>query len=73
MFASDRHVSRVHRPPVTSARRSTSAYELESSTASEAGAGALRLSVKAGNAVALSLYADEGLTEFEIYLEKRLS
>lgn len=41
--------------------------------AREAGACALRLSVKAGNAVALSLYTDEGFRESELYLEKRLS
>jgi ribosomal protein S18 acetylase RimI-like enzyme len=38
-----------------------------------AGVPALRLSVKAGNAGALALYAAEGFAESEIYLEKPLA
>jgi ribosomal protein S18 acetylase RimI-like enzyme len=38
-----------------------------------AGAPSLRLSVKAGNTAAISLYAREGFEELEIELEKRLS
>ena len=40
--------------------------------AREAGAREVRISVKAGNAGALSLYSAEGFEEFEIYLEKSL-
>jgi ribosomal protein S18 acetylase RimI-like enzyme len=41
--------------------------------AREAGALAVRLSVKAGNTGALALYSVEGFAESEVYLEKRLS
>ncbi len=40
--------------------------------AREAGARGVRISVKAGNTGALSLYSAEGFEEFEIYLEKSL-
>ena len=40
--------------------------------ARSAGAGVLRLSVKAGNAAALALYSGEGFAAWEIYLEKPL-
>ena len=41
--------------------------------ARQAGADALRLSVKASNTAALSLYSVEGFEQSEIYLEKRLA
>jgi ribosomal protein S18 acetylase RimI-like enzyme len=41
--------------------------------ARQAGADRLRVSVKAGNTNALSLYSAEGFENSEIYLEKRLA
>jgi ribosomal protein S18 acetylase RimI-like enzyme len=41
--------------------------------ARQAGARALRLSVKAGNEIARTLYAAEGFEPFEVYLEKELT
>jgi ribosomal protein S18 acetylase RimI-like enzyme len=67
-FVSDLVVSATHRGRGIG-RRLLRAAEAR---AREAGARTIRLSVKAGNAGARSLYAAEGFEEAEIYLEKPL-
>lgn len=67
-FVSDLVVSATHRGRGIG-RRLVRAAEAR---AREAGARTIRLSVKAGNAGARSLYAAEGFKDAEIYLEKPL-
>ena len=67
-YVSDLIVSAAHRGRGIGRRLLRAAEAL----AREAGARTIRLSVKAGNVGARSLYAAEGFEEAEIYLEKPL-